>query len=65
MYLKIVWYTAVNIINRKSALDGILKILKHLNVSDNLILVATRKNELIPHPPLGSDDIVQSRDILD
>jgi len=62
MYLKIVWLTVVNIIDRKSALRGVVKVLERVNASEELISIAARKKQLKPHPPLGSGSIVQSRD---
>ncbi len=62
MYFKIIWFTAVNIIDRKSALRGVVRILGCVNAEEELISIAARKKPLKPYPPLGSELVVQSRD---
>ncbi len=62
MYFKIIWLTALNSIYRPRALRGVVNILRGVNASVRLIEVAARVEPLQPHPPLGSDDIVQCRD---
>jgi lipopolysaccharide/colanic/teichoic acid biosynthesis glycosyltransferase len=62
MYFKIIWLTALNSIDRPRALRGVVNILQGVNASTQLIEVAARFEPLQPHPPLGSNDIVQSRD---
>ncbi len=62
MYFRIIWLTVVNIFDRRRALRGVVKILEQLNMPEKLISVAARTRPLEPHPPLGSELIVQSRD---
>ena len=58
---KIIILTAIAIISRERALRGVQQILRNAGAAQELIEVAGRSKELVPHPPPGSDGIVQSR----
>ena len=53
--------TAVAIISRQKALNGINRILSKLSADEKLIEIVKRESRLIPYPPPGSDMIVSSR----
>ncbi len=59
--VKLIILTALSILSKKSALIKIKNILESYNADKSLIRIATRKDKLTPHPPPGSDTIVQSR----
>lgn len=59
--LKLILFTIMAIISRKDALNKIEKLLKRLKADNQLIKIASRKYELTPFPPPGSDTIVTSR----
>ena len=63
LYFLIVLATVVNVFHRGTALRLIAAILKSLEVSPEVIEVASRVNELKPTPPLGSSTIVSSRPV--
>lgn len=59
--LKLVWLTAVTILNKPKARLGIQNELKRLGADEQMIRVAGRSEELTPFPPPGATEIVQSR----
>lgn len=61
MDLKLILLTIVAILSRETALSYIVKILIKKNASKNLIIVASRKEELVPFPPPGSKKVVSKR----
>ena len=58
---RIILITVKAIISRDDALQDIVKLLKTLNVEDEVLEIASRVSELAPYPPPGSDHIVQTR----
>ena len=59
--LKIIFLTAVAIVSKDRALDGIQKILADLDVDEEIRAVASRDNPLEPSVPPGASEVVQSR----
>lgn len=59
--LKIILLTILALFSRKRALRGVTQILKNLNVSNDIIQVSRREEELVPTPPPGSNKIVTQR----
>lgn len=59
----LIYLTLLSIINRKSALRGVARLLEGLGASKKLLVIAERKQPLIPAPPLGGKRIVQTRKI--
>ena len=60
--IKLMFITTISVISKQSALNSINKILEKLSAEDKLIEISKRENQLIPHPPPGSDSIVKSRE---
>ena len=60
--IKLMFITTISVISKQSALNSINKILEKLYAEDKLIEISKRENQLIPHPPPGSDSIVKSRE---
>jgi len=63
--IKLVFLTALAILGRQKALDGVQKILADLGCDAGLMRIATRQDPLQPAPPPGADQIVQSRNVAD
>ena len=61
--LALILYTVVALFSRKKALRMITQKLKSLNAPIDLILIASRKEKLVPLAPPGSDEILKERDI--
>ena len=59
--IQLMLLTAVAIISRQKALNGINRILSKLSADEKLIEIVKRESRLIPYPPPGSDMIVSSR----
>lgn len=59
--LKIIWLTALAILNREAALNGVQAILEHLGAPEELKQAAARQQPLKPYPPPGTDQVVMSR----
>jgi lipopolysaccharide/colanic/teichoic acid biosynthesis glycosyltransferase len=59
--LRIIWLTAMGIASRKRALRGVSAALARLGCDEQLVSVATRTEPLMPFPPPGAHEIVQSR----
>lgn len=60
--LKVCLLTAIAIVSRDRALEGVQKILRSLGAGEQLLILASRKSPLVPAPPPGSQRIVTSRD---
>jgi lipopolysaccharide/colanic/teichoic acid biosynthesis glycosyltransferase len=58
---KLIYLTALAIVSRRAALEGVTKLLTDLDADPTLVSVATRHLPLIPTPPPGATDIVLSR----
>ena len=59
--LRLIFYTAIAMVSRKKALLGIHSMLVEMNVPEAVIRVALRREQLAPHPPPGTHEIVTSR----
>jgi len=59
--IKLIALTALAIVDRAAALAGVQKILNHLDCDPDLARVARRAEPLLPAPPPGATEIVQSR----
>ena len=59
----LIFLTVSALLSRRRALNLVSKLLKYLKADSELIEVASRKSPLIPSPPPGSTQIIQSRDI--
>ena len=60
--IKLCALTAIAIISREKALTNLQGLLQTIQVSDDVLELASRKRPLIPMPPPGSKSIVISRD---
>lgn len=60
MYLKLVVLTAVAIVSKSAALQGVIRILSAASADPTLIAVARRDAPLRPFPPPGATEIVSS-----
>lgn len=54
--------TAMAIVSRTNALDGVQRLLRRLGAGPELLTLASRKSPLVPMPPPGASKIVTSRD---
>lgn len=59
--IKIIIYTLVALISKRSALNWVSKKLKNFGVDQDLVNISKRETELFAYPPPGSDCIVTSR----
>jgi lipopolysaccharide/colanic/teichoic acid biosynthesis glycosyltransferase len=59
--LRLCWLTAVAIVSRPRALAGVVDFLTGLGAPPELVAIASRKSQLVPMPPPGSNEIVTSR----
>ena len=59
--IQIIWLTAIGVLSREKALNGLQPILKKLGTDEQLLSVDQRQEPLQPYPPPGSDQIVTSR----
>ena len=59
--IKIIILTAIAILNKEKALKSISNILTKLGADEKIVKVSLRKEKLIPHPPPGSDKVVNDR----
>ena len=59
--LRLISWTVLAILNKDAALKRIESLLVRLNAPPELRQVAKRDSELLPHPPLGSNEIVTKR----
>jgi lipopolysaccharide/colanic/teichoic acid biosynthesis glycosyltransferase len=62
MDFKLIYLTAVTILSRSKALNGINNILKKLKVDEEMLRVALRNEKLIPTPPPGATQVVTNRE---
>ena len=60
--LKLVFLTAVAIVSRAKALNGVQSILSKRGADQTLVELAARNTPLVPMPPPGATKIVTSRD---
>lgn len=61
--LRVLFLTALAIVSRERALEGVVKMLEEVKADPEVIKVAARKDPLVPTPPPGSTEIVTSRDV--
>jgi len=59
---KLVFLTVLAILNRERALSGVQSILERLGADAELCRISRREEELQPHPPPGSTEIISSRE---
>lgn len=59
--LRLIFLTAVTIISRERALEGIQRILSDLGADEQLKRVALRQEPLKPYPPPGATEVVTAR----
>jgi len=59
--LMLIWLTVVAIFSRKAALNRVVNWLQSAGAPEDLVSIARRDSELVPHPPPGSDHIVTQR----
>ncbi len=55
---KVIILTAMAIVSRRRALEGVVELLKDINADAQIIEVAKRERELTPFPPPGAAEIV-------
>ncbi len=60
--IQIIFLTILSMINRKTSLKMISKIVKKISNNEELSNICLREKELFPTAPPGSQEIVQSRD---
>ena len=59
---QLIYLTVIAIISKEKALESITKILTNLGADNELVLIASRKNPLVPTPPPGAKNIVNNRE---
>ena len=59
--VRLLYLTAVAIIDRERALTGVTRILEGMSVEHTVIAVSRRCDRLEPHPPPGSEVVVTTR----
>ena len=59
--LKLILLTLVSVFKRNYALAKISSLLESLGAEDELVQIAKRESQLYPHPPPGSDEVVNKR----
>lgn len=59
--LKLIFFTAYSIINRKLVLNSLVKQLQKLSIDNDILEIASRKNTLVPSIAPGKDEIFHSR----
>ena len=59
--IKIIIYTLVALISKRTALNWVSKKLENLGVDRDLVNISKREIKLFPYPPPGSDYIISSR----
>ncbi len=60
--IKLCFLTVIAVLSREKALAGLQGILQAINAPADVLLLARRKQALVPRPPPGGDRIVTSRD---
>ncbi len=59
--LFLIFLTIISMFNKEQSLILLSKVLKKITVNKELLEVALRKKNLVPHPPPGSSAIVEKR----
>ena len=59
--IKIIIYTLVALISKRTALNWVSKKLENLGVDRDLVNISKREIKLFPYPPPGSDFVITSR----
>ncbi len=59
--IQLIFLTALAIVSRSRALERVSRLLENLGARADLVTVAQRNEELVPTPPPGATEIVQSR----
>lgn len=62
--LRVMLLTGQAILNKRSALSGVVSILQQLNAPEKLITVAKRETPLVPSPPPGATMVVTDRNSI-
>lgn len=60
--IQIIFLTILSMVNRKASLKMISKIVKKISNNQELSKICLREKKLVPTPPPGNQEIVQSRD---
>jgi lipopolysaccharide/colanic/teichoic acid biosynthesis glycosyltransferase len=60
--LQLIFLTAVAIVSKEKALNGVVGLLRKLKAEDILLQIASRKIDLVPMPPPGATKIVMNRE---
>jgi lipopolysaccharide/colanic/teichoic acid biosynthesis glycosyltransferase len=60
--LQLIFLTAVAIVSKENALNGVVRLLRKLKGEDILLQIASRKIDLVPMPPPGATKIVMNRE---
>lgn len=60
--IQLCFWTAVAVLSRESALTGVQRVLQGLNAPEDVLLLARRRQALVPRPPPGGNGLVTSRD---
>jgi lipopolysaccharide/colanic/teichoic acid biosynthesis glycosyltransferase len=60
--IQLCFLTAMAIVSKHRALEGVGRLLRSLGASTELIELASRRQPLVPTPPPGGDRVVTSRD---
>jgi len=59
---QLIFLTAVAIVSKENALNGVVRLLRKLKAEDILLQIASRKIDLVPMPPPGATKIVMNRE---
>jgi lipopolysaccharide/colanic/teichoic acid biosynthesis glycosyltransferase len=59
--LQLIFHTVLGIVSKQKALYWVVSKLKNLDVDENVVAIASRRIELYPFPPPGTDKIVVER----
>ena len=62
--IRLIWLTAVAILSKRRALDGVVATLRRMNAPAELVEISMRDKPLEPAPPPGALNIVTSRDAV-
>jgi len=60
--IRLIVLTLVAVVSRARALGGVQKLLRELEAPNELVALASRRDQLVPRPPPGSTKLVTSRD---
>lgn len=60
--LKVVWLTALSLVSKKRAIEGVARILEDLAAPEDVCKVARRDTPLPAAPPPGAAEVVSSRE---